>query len=114
MRLLIRDDRRRWAALAVVCLGQLMMVHRGSSNASLQISAALGVATLGTIATDRARALVDGGSGLPHALTAGYTLAWEIGALTVRPGSSSRSRSCAGPGDGRRSEARTAEALEAA
>jgi EmrB/QacA subfamily drug resistance transporter len=58
----------------------------GIVNASLQISAAVGVATLGTIATDRANGLVDAGSRLPHALTAGYTLAWEIGALSVAAG----------------------------
>jgi MFS family permease len=55
----------------------------GIVNASLQLSAALGVATLGTIAADRANTLVDAGTRLPHALTAGYTLAWAIGALSV-------------------------------
>jgi EmrB/QacA subfamily drug resistance transporter len=55
----------------------------GIVNASLQISAAVGVATLGTIAAGRADALVDGGAGLDRALTAGYTLAWEIGAVSV-------------------------------
>ena len=58
----------------------------GIVNASLQISAAIGVATLGTIAADRADDLVDGGSGLHSALTAGYTLAWEVGAASVSAG----------------------------
>jgi EmrB/QacA subfamily drug resistance transporter len=86
----------------------------GIVNASLQISAALGVATLGTIATDRARQLVDGGSGLPHALTGGYTLAWEIGALIVAAGAVVALALLRGPGDGQRSGAPAAEALEAA
>jgi EmrB/QacA subfamily drug resistance transporter len=86
----------------------------GIVNASLQISAAIGIATLGTIATDRANGLVDGGSGLPHALTAGYTLAWEIGALSVVAGIVVAVALLRGPSDGRRRGARTAEAFEAA
>ena len=70
----------------------------GIVNASLQISAAIGIAALGTIATDRAQSDLHEGSGLGHALTAGYTLAWELGALTRRwPGSWSRRRCCGGP-----------------
>jgi hypothetical protein len=45
-----------------------------------------GVAALGTIAADHTQSLVAGGSGLPHALTAGYTLAWAIGAASVLAG----------------------------
>ena len=87
----------------------------GIVNASLQISAALGVATLGTIATDRANALVDDGSGLPHALTAGYTLAWELGALIVAAGIVGAIALLRGPGEGgRRADAPAAEALEPA
>jgi len=58
----------------------------GIVNASLQISAAIGVAALGTIAADHTQSLVAGGSGMPHALTAGYTLAWTIGAASVLAG----------------------------
>jgi predicted MFS family arabinose efflux permease len=86
----------------------------GIVNASLQISAALGIATLGTIATDRANELVDGGSRLPHALTAGYTLAWEIGAISVAAGIVVAVALLRGPGDGRRRGVPAAEALEAA
>jgi EmrB/QacA subfamily drug resistance transporter len=83
----------------------------GIVNASLQISAAIGVAALGTVATDRAEGLVDGGSGLGHALTAGYTLAWEIGAVSVAAGIVVALALLRGPGD---RGARRAEALEAA
>jgi MFS family permease len=55
----------------------------GIVNASLQISAAIGIAALGTIAADRTQSLRAGGEGVAHALTGGYTLAWEIGALSV-------------------------------
>jgi hypothetical protein len=82
----------------------------GIVNASLQISAAVGVATLGTIATDRANVLVDAGSRLPHALTAGYTLAWEIGALSVAAGILVALALLRG---GRPRRARAREALEA-
>jgi EmrB/QacA subfamily drug resistance transporter len=88
----------------------------GIVNASLQISAAIGVATLGTIATDRATALVHGGSTVPHALTAGYTLAWEIGALSVLAGIVVAVALLRAPGDGggRRRQAAAREALELA
>ena len=58
----------------------------GIVNASLQISAAVGIAALGTIAADHTQALRAGGEGPVHALTGGYTLAWEIGALCVLAG----------------------------
>jgi EmrB/QacA subfamily drug resistance transporter len=74
----------------------------GIVNASLQLSAALGVATLGTIAADRANSLVDAGTRLPDALTAGYTLAWAIGALTVVAGIVVAVALLGGPGGGRR------------
>jgi len=84
----------------------------GIVNASLQISAAIGVATLGTIAADRASDLVAGGSALPGALTAGYTLAWEIGAASVSAGVIVAVALLGG--GGRRLRPRPAEALEAA
>ena len=84
----------------------------GIVNASLQISAAIGVATLGTIAADRASDLVAGGSGLPSALTAGYTLAWEIGAASVSAGVIVAVALLGG--GGRRLRPRPAEVLEPA
>ena len=58
----------------------------GIVNASLQISAAIGVAVLGTIATDHTQALMAGGSAAPDALSAGFTLAWTLGAGAVIAG----------------------------
>jgi EmrB/QacA subfamily drug resistance transporter len=86
----------------------------GIVNASLQISAAIGIAALGTIATDRAQSEVHDGSGLGHALTAGYTLAWELGALTVLAGIAVAVTLLRRPGDGGSLRRRSREALEAA
>jgi EmrB/QacA subfamily drug resistance transporter len=58
----------------------------GIVNASLQISAAIGLAALGTIAADRTQTLRAVGHGAAASLTGGYTLAWEIGALSVIAG----------------------------
>jgi EmrB/QacA subfamily drug resistance transporter len=58
----------------------------GIVNASLQISAAIGVAVLGTIATDHTQSLMAGGSPAPDALSAGFTLAWTLGAGAVIAG----------------------------
>jgi EmrB/QacA subfamily drug resistance transporter len=58
----------------------------GIVNASLQIGAAVGLAALGTIAADHTQSLAAGGSAPLAALTGGYTLAWEIGALCVVAG----------------------------
>ena len=58
----------------------------GIVNASLQIGAAIGLASLGTIAATRTAALHDGGQGFAAALTGGYTLAWTIGAISVVAG----------------------------
>jgi hypothetical protein len=58
----------------------------GIVNASLQISAAIGVAVLGTIATDHTQSLMAGGSPAPEALSAGFTLAWTLGAGAVIAG----------------------------
>ncbi len=86
----------------------------GIVNASLQISAAIGIAALGTIATDRSDALVSDGSGLGHALTAGYTLAWELGALIVLAGIAVTVTLLRRPSDGGGLRRRAGEALEAA
>jgi MFS family permease len=86
----------------------------GIVNASLQISAAVGIAALGTIATDRAQQMVSDGSGLGHALTAGYTLAWELGAVSVLAGIAVAVTLLRRPSDGGRLRRRAGEGLEAA
>jgi MFS family permease len=55
----------------------------GIVNASIQVSAAVGIAVLGTIATSRTHALTQAGDSLANALTGGYHLAFEIGAGSV-------------------------------
>jgi len=55
----------------------------GIVNTSLQVSAAIGVAVLGTVSTDRTRSLVAHGIGLDRALLSGYQLAFRIGAACV-------------------------------
>ncbi len=50
----------------------------GIVNASLQLSAALGVAVLGTIATDHTQTLITHGTAPLPALLGGYHLAFEI------------------------------------
>jgi EmrB/QacA subfamily drug resistance transporter len=55
----------------------------GIVNASLQISAAIGIAALGTVAASRAKVLSIAGEGHLQALTGGFHLAWEIGAGAV-------------------------------
>jgi hypothetical protein len=58
----------------------------GFSNEVMQIGAALGLAAIGTVATDRSRGLMDGGSTLRSALTGGYELAFVLAALSVALG----------------------------
>jgi uncharacterized membrane protein YfcA len=58
----------------------------GFSNEVMQIGAALGLAAIGTVATDRSRVLMDGGSTLRSALTGGYELAFVLAALSVALG----------------------------
>jgi EmrB/QacA subfamily drug resistance transporter len=55
----------------------------GIVNVSLQLSSALGVAILGSIATDRSRSLLASGDGAHAALTAGYRLGFGIAAGAV-------------------------------
>jgi EmrB/QacA subfamily drug resistance transporter len=55
----------------------------GIVNTSLQVSAAIGVAVLGTVSTDHTRTLLAHGAGLDHALLGGYQLAFRIGAGCV-------------------------------
>jgi EmrB/QacA subfamily drug resistance transporter len=58
----------------------------GLINASMQASAALGVAVLGTIATDHTTKLLAGGQPLARALIGGYHLAFLVGAGCVAAG----------------------------
>ena len=62
----------------------------GIVNTSLQVSAAIGVAVLGTVSTDHTRARLANGAGLDHALLGGYQ-----GRLPYRD------RVCAGGAGGR-------------
>ncbi|MDQ6720559.1 MAG: MFS transporter [Candidatus Dormibacteraeota bacterium] len=58
----------------------------GIANVTMQISAAIGLAALGTISTDHTRALAAQGYSLPGALTGGYQLAFGIAAACVALG----------------------------
>ncbi len=55
----------------------------GIVNASLQISAAIGIAALGTVAAERTKVLAGLGQHHVQALTGGFHLAWAIGAGAV-------------------------------
>ena len=58
----------------------------GIVNASLQISAAIGIAALGTVAAERTKVLTGLGQHHLQALTGGFHLAWAIGAAAVAAG----------------------------
>jgi EmrB/QacA subfamily drug resistance transporter len=58
----------------------------GIVNVSQQISGALGLAVLSTIATNHTRSLAAGGSSATDALIGGYHLAFTIGAIAVAVG----------------------------
>ncbi|HLW94945.1 MAG TPA: MFS transporter [Solirubrobacteraceae bacterium] len=58
----------------------------GIVNVSQQVAGAAGVAVLGTVATDHTRSLLAGGDALPAALTAGYHVAFLVGAGWVAVG----------------------------
>jgi EmrB/QacA subfamily drug resistance transporter len=58
----------------------------GIVNASLQISAAIGTAALGTVAASRTKVLAGLGQHQLQALTGGFHLAWAIGAGAVALG----------------------------
>jgi EmrB/QacA subfamily drug resistance transporter len=55
----------------------------GIINVSVQLFGAIGLATLGTIATDHTKALAAAGHVLPSALTGGYHLAYIVAASCV-------------------------------
>jgi EmrB/QacA subfamily drug resistance transporter len=58
----------------------------GIINVSVQLFGAIGLATLGTIATDRTKALSSAGHSLSDALTGGYHLAYIVAAACVAVG----------------------------
>jgi EmrB/QacA subfamily drug resistance transporter len=58
----------------------------GIVNVSVQLFGAIGLATLGTIATDHSKALTDQGQGALAALTGGYHLAYVVAAVFVGVG----------------------------
>ncbi|HLJ03057.1 MAG TPA: MFS transporter [Solirubrobacteraceae bacterium] len=58
----------------------------GIVNASLQISAAIGIAALSTVAAEHSKALARVGQTPADALTGGFHLAWVIGAAAVAAG----------------------------
>ena len=58
----------------------------GIVNVSIQLFGAIGLATLGTIATDHTKALSAAGHSLPAALTGGYHLACVVAAACVTVG----------------------------
>jgi EmrB/QacA subfamily drug resistance transporter len=58
----------------------------GLVNVSQQLSGAVGLAVLGTIATNRTDALVESGHPLTGALISGYHLAFTIGAASILAG----------------------------
>jgi EmrB/QacA subfamily drug resistance transporter len=58
----------------------------GIINVSVQLFGAIGLASLGTIATDHTKALSADGHSLASALTGGYHLAYLVGAIAVSIG----------------------------
>ncbi len=58
----------------------------GIVNVSMQMAAAIGLAVLGTVATNHARSMVAAGHSVPSALTGGYRLAFLIAAICVGAG----------------------------
>jgi EmrB/QacA subfamily drug resistance transporter len=58
----------------------------GLTNVSQQISGALGVAVLGTVATNHTKALLAGHDGIVNSLLGGYHLAFTLGVLSVAAG----------------------------
>jgi EmrB/QacA subfamily drug resistance transporter len=58
----------------------------GIINVSVQLFGAIGLATLGTIATDHTKALSAGGRTVAAALTGGYHLAYVVAAICVAGG----------------------------
>jgi hypothetical protein len=58
----------------------------GIINVSVQLFGAIGLASLGTVATDHTKALVAAGDSAVAALTGGYHLAYVVAAICVAVG----------------------------
>jgi EmrB/QacA subfamily drug resistance transporter len=58
----------------------------GIVNSSMQLSAALGLAILGTIATDHTRTLAEGGASAKAALVGGYHVSFLLAAICIATG----------------------------
>ena len=58
----------------------------GIITVSAQLFGAIGMATLGTIATDHTKSLSAGGHSLASAVTGGYHLAYIVGAVALAAG----------------------------
>src|SRR6202521_706720 len=61
-------------------------IASGVANVTMQVGAAFGLAVLGTISSDHARALVAQGHSIASALTGGYQLGFAIAAAVVAVG----------------------------
>jgi len=76
--------------LTSIAMGEVPTADAGLAsgivNASLQISAAIGIAALGTVAAERTKVLTGLGQHHLQALTGGFHLAWLIGAGAVAVG----------------------------
>jgi EmrB/QacA subfamily drug resistance transporter len=76
--------------LLTIAMAKVPMADAGLAsgivNASLQISAAIGTAALGTVAAERTKVLTNLGQDHLQALTGGFHLAWAIGAGAVAIG----------------------------
>jgi EmrB/QacA subfamily drug resistance transporter len=76
--------------LTTIAMADVPMADAGLAsgivNASLQISAAIGIAALGTVAAERTKVLTGLGQHPLQALTGGFDLAWAIGAGAVAAG----------------------------
>jgi EmrB/QacA subfamily drug resistance transporter len=76
--------------LMTIAMAKVPMADAGLAsgivNASLQISAAIGTAALGTVAAERTKVLTNLGQHHLQALTGGFHLAWAIGAGAVAIG----------------------------
>jgi len=76
--------------LTIIAMAEVLAADAGLAagigNVSMQVSAAIGLAALGTIATDHSRALLVQGQSLTNALNGGYQLAFTIAAGCVAVG----------------------------
>jgi hypothetical protein len=81
----------------------------GIVNVSMQMSAALGLAVLGTVATNHTKSLEATGQSAAAALTGGYQLAFLIGGITTAVGTVVAIVLLKGTGPGGESEERLKE-----